>query len=93
MDLLNQGAGSQFADTAAAAAHITQQLDYLVTSRPTAVNLSIAAAALSQLAASKAAQPGASAAGVTGAVADACEAMLRDDVAANRVGTGLWRRC
>lgn len=39
VDLTNSGSGAQFADAGAAAAYITQQLDYLVTSRPTAVNL------------------------------------------------------
>lgn len=60
-------------------------------SRPTAVNLSIAAEALKALAAERAAAEGATAASVTGAVVDACEAMLHDDVAANKVGTGVWQ--
>ncbi|KAL4457683.1 hypothetical protein ABPG75_012548 [Micractinium tetrahymenae] len=84
VDLVNGGSGAQFADAGAAAAYITEQLDYLVTSRPTAVNLSIAAEALKSLAAAQAGEAGASAAGVAGAVVEACEEMLREDVAANK---------
>lgn len=47
---------------------------------------SIAAEALKTLAAARAGEAGASAAGVAGAVAEACEEMLREDVAANKVG-------
>lgn len=54
-------------------------------SRPTAVNLSIAATALKTLAEQEASKQGASAASVTEAVVAACEQMLRDDVAANKV--------
>jgi hypothetical protein len=54
-------------------------------SRPTAVNLSIAAEALKQLAAAEAAKEGASGTSVTAAVVTACEDMLATDVAANKV--------
>ena len=84
VDLVNGGGGSQFEAAGAAAAYVAQQMDYLVTSRPTAVNLSIAATALQAQAAAAAAQAGATAASVTAAVVAACEDMLRDDVAANR---------
>lgn len=58
-------------------------------SRPTAVNLSIAATALKALAEQEAGKQGASAASVTEAVVAACEQMLRDDVAANKVSMSL----
>ncbi|PRW55925.1 translation initiation factor fusion with methylthioribose kinase [Chlorella sorokiniana] len=84
VDLVNSGSGAQFDSAAAAAAHVAEQMDYLVTSRPTAVNLSIAATALKSLAEQEAAKLGASATSVTEAVMAACEQMLRDDVAANK---------
>jgi methylthioribose-1-phosphate isomerase len=58
-------------------------------SRPTAVNLSIAATALKGLAEREARAAGATTTSVTGAVVGACEAMLADDVAANKVGAML----
>lgn len=147
VDLVNGGSGAQFSSAAAAAAHVAEQMDYLVTrctfvrpcaafsvvsccdrcmlwlavwkplerssfhpaprararahscghqtratrvlpplrSRPTAVNLSIAATALKSLAEQEAGKQGASAGSVTQAVVAACEQMLRDDVAANKV--------
>ncbi len=54
-------------------------------SRPTAVNLAIAEQQLNALAAKAAAAPGATAASVTEAVVDACDAMLQADVAGNKV--------
>lgn len=59
-------------------------------SRPTAVNLADAAQRLSKLAADAAAQSDATAESVTMAVVEACEAMLRDDVEANRVGGACY---
>lgn len=45
------------------------------------------------MAAARAGEAGASAAGVTGAVVDACEQMLHEDVAANKVGGGCAAAC
>ncbi|KAL4857971.1 Methylthioribose kinase 1 [Chlorella vulgaris] len=84
VDLVNNGGGAQFDSSAAAATHVIEQMDFLVTSRPTAVNLSIAATALKGLAEREARAAGATATSVTDAVVDACEAMLADDVAANK---------
>lgn len=67
----------------------TLNLPTRLCSRPTAVNLSIAAEALKSLAAEAAGRQGATATSVTTAVVDACEAMLHDDVAANKVGVGV----
>lgn len=61
-------------------------------SRPTAVNLSIAAEALKRLAGEEAGRAGATAASVTAAVVAACQAMMAEDVAANKVGeAGSWQ--
>ncbi|EFN58562.1 hypothetical protein CHLNCDRAFT_140697 [Chlorella variabilis] len=84
VDLINSGGGSQFQGPAAAAAYVAQQMDFLVTSRPTAVNLSIAAEALKRLAGEEAGRAGATAASVTAAVVAACQAMMAEDVAANK---------
>eukprot|EP00850_Spirogloea_muscicola_P000046 SM000001S04448 [mRNA] locus=s1:211856:217072:- [translate_table: standard] len=63
--------------------HIRKQLDYLVSSRPTAVNLQDAATKLKEVAA-KAAANTASAEDVLLAYVDAAERMLEDDIAANK---------
>eukprot|EP00884_Botryococcus_braunii_P014980 jgi/Botrbrau1/23483/Bobra.106_1s0035.1 len=89
VDLVNKGGGSQFESAAEAAAYVKEQLDYLVTSRPTAVNLADAARKLSWLAQQEAAAEGATAESVTDAVVVAAEAMLASDVAANRA-IGKW---
>lgn len=77
-------AEGRWADAEAVRRHVAERLAYLVTSRPTAVNLRNAAEELTRLAASLAAAPGATAASVGGGVAGRAEAMLAEDVAANR---------
>ncbi|GAB4820785.1 hypothetical protein N2152v2_007831 [Parachlorella kessleri] len=85
VELVNRGSGAQFASTTQAVEHIASQLDYLVTSRPTAVNLQDAAQRLSRLAGEAAKAPGASPQSVTLAVVEAAERMLKDDVEANKM--------
>ena len=65
----------------AVAAFVAKTMDYLVTSRPTAVNLADAADKLKRLAASA---TSGSAGELAEAMVGACERMLVDDLAANR---------
>lgn len=65
------------------AAFITEKLDYLVTSRPTAVNLADAAKKLKKVIESAAGANGASGAAVSKAYCDAAAQMLIDDVSDN----------
>ena len=67
---------------AAVATFVTQKMDHLCTSRPTAVNLGEAVIRLKALADASVAD-GLDAAAVVDAVVRACEKMLEDDVAAN----------
>ncbi|CAN9389485.1 unnamed protein product [Alternaria sp. RS040] len=62
---------------------ITEKLDYLVTSRPTAVNLADAAGKLRKITEEAAASEGASGEAVRGAYVAAAEKMLVDDVSDN----------
>lgn len=62
---------------------IFEKLDYLVTSRPTAVNLADAAAKLKAIVRTAAQKPGADGASVRDAYNDAAERMLIDDVRDN----------
>ncbi|CAI9635349.1 methylthioribose-1-phosphate isomerase [Alternaria burnsii] len=62
---------------------ITEKLDYLVTSRPTAVNLADAASKLRKITEEAAASEGASGEAVRGAYVAAAEKMLVDDVSDN----------
>jgi methylthioribose-1-phosphate isomerase len=64
-------------------AFILEKLDYLVTSRPTAVNLADAARKLKKVVENAASQNGSSGAGVSKAYCDAAAQMLIDDVADN----------
>lgn len=67
--------------------YIAKQLDYLVTSRPTAVNLSDAARKLEALVATQAKQPGATGQSVATAFIQAAEDMLGKDLDDNqRIG-------
>jgi 5-methylthioribose kinase len=84
VELARGGAGAQLADAAAAAAAVAARLDFLATSRPTAVNLFEAVGRLKAAAAAAAAAPGATAPSVAEAVIAAAEAMLAADGAANR---------
>lgn len=83
-DLVASGAGRQFYSAEAAAQHIKKDLDYLMTSRPTAVNLFDAGQKLSVVADKAAAAAGADAASVVDTVVKTCEAMLKEDVQANK---------
>lgn len=68
-------------------AYIAKQLDYLVTSRPTAVNLSDAARKLGSLVEARANQPGADGHDVVAAFIQAAEAMMVKDLDDNqRIG-------
>ncbi|MEW5314754.1 MAG: hypothetical protein WDW38_006225 [Sanguina aurantia] len=78
----NRGGGTAFADRAEAVTYINTTLDYLVTSRPTAVNLADTANKLKAVAA--ATQASASATEVVAAVLQVAEACLEEDIAANR---------
>jgi methylthioribose-1-phosphate isomerase len=62
---------------------ITEKLDYLVTSRPTAVNLADAAGKLRKITDESAAKDGASGESVRDAYVEAAEQMLIDDVSDN----------
>jgi 5-methylthioribose kinase len=84
VELARGGAGTQFADARAAAAAVAARLDFLATSRPTAVNLFEAVGRLKAAAAAAAAAPGATAPSVVEAAIAAAEAMLAADGAANR---------
>uniref|UniRef100_A0A1D1ZU24 Methylthioribose-1-phosphate isomerase n=1 Tax=Auxenochlorella protothecoides TaxID=3075 RepID=A0A1D1ZU24_AUXPR len=84
VELVVQGEGSQFSDAAQASQYIQDRLEYLVSSRPTAVNLAEAAARLGAAAAEAAAAPAATPSSVVETAVAGAEAMLRDDVAANR---------
>eukprot|EP00899_Mesostigma_viride_P028116 jgi/Mesvir1/848/Mv17421-RA.1 len=88
--LANRGSpdnGYGFAGPQEAAAYISDQLDYLVSSRPTAVNVAKAAAELKSQAkdgAGSAASGTAGAAAVVEAFISSAEAMLSSDVASNK---------
>ena len=75
--------------------HDTERCDFACApgSRPTAVNLRIAADGMSDIAAREAAVPGASAVSVTLAVITAADAMLKEDIAANKVRWPPWYIC
>lgn len=66
------------------AVFILEKLDYLVTSRPTAVNLADAARKLKKIVENAAKNPGASGANVSKAYCDAAAQMLIDDVSDNQ---------
>jgi len=79
--------GPAFSDPASAAEFITQKLEYLTTSRPTAVNLSEAATRLSLLVKEKAPLLPSNADGVRQLLEtyiQEAERMLEDDIAANK---------
>ncbi|KAG2453953.1 hypothetical protein HYH02_002156 [Chlamydomonas schloesseri] len=79
-----KGAGAAFSTAQEALDFINKTLDFLVTSRPTAVNLADACNRLKATAAAAAAAAGASATGVCGAVIEAAEAYLAEDIASNK---------
>ncbi|KAK2080371.1 hypothetical protein QBZ16_000224 [Prototheca wickerhamii] len=84
VELQAGGAGSQYRDAEEARREVDRLLAYLVSSRPTAVNLAQAADRLRALAAAAAGAAGASAGAVVRGVIEAAEGMLEADVAANR---------
>jgi methylthioribose-1-phosphate isomerase len=71
------------------AASILEKLDYLVTSRPTAVNLADAARKLRRIVENAAKSTGSNGSGVSKAYCDAAAQMLIDDVADNE-GIGKY---
>ena len=83
VELTRQGTAAG-ADADAAAASVAEKLAFLVTSRPTAVNLADAAGKLRHVVTAKAAEPGADGPSVAAAYVAAAERMLVDDVADNR---------
>lgn len=84
----NKKNGAEFSSAPDAAAYVYQSLDYLVTARPTAVNLADACAKLRACTEAAAAAPGASSASLCTAVVELCEHMLEQDVADCRaIGT------
>ena len=70
-------------DASTTLAHINDRLKYLVTSRPTAVNLSIAAQQLTDVATKAAALPDATPQSVATAVIEMAEEIMREDTAGN----------
>ncbi|KAL5572336.1 hypothetical protein UlMin_021933 [Ulmus minor] len=78
-----------------AVSYLVMKLDYLVSSRPTAVNLSDAATKLKEII-SKAAVTASEAKSIFQAYIDAAEIMLEDDVASNKAigsyGAGYFRQ-
>jgi 5-methylthioribose kinase len=76
--------GKQYASAQAASDDVRDTMAYLVTSRPTAVNLADSAARLTRVAAEAAARENATAESVARAVVSDAEATLAEDVAANR---------
>ena len=87
VELVVEGAGTQFESVEAARSWILSKLDYLATSRPTAVNLSIAVAAMKELLeeAAEAQKEALTAQSVAMLVVEEAEAMLRLDVSQNKV--------
>jgi len=83
-DLLHGGAGKQFASASEAADTVRSKFDYLVTSRPTAVNLSIAATEIKALAKEAAVGEAATPQSVVEEVVAAAKKMLEDDLAQNK---------
>eukprot|EP00878_Enallax_costatus_P005791 GHUV01006072.1.p1 GENE.GHUV01006072.1~~GHUV01006072.1.p1 ORF type:complete len:713 (+),score=234.96 GHUV01006072.1:191-2329(+) len=82
--LISGGRGKQYSSVEACVRDIAATMDYLVTSRPTAVNLADSAVKLKAVAAQAASEPGATAESVTAAVVEAAEATLEEDIAANK---------
>jgi len=85
VELVQGGNGSQFASASDAVEQINSKLDYLATSRPTAVNLFDAVRRLSAVASTAASQSNATGSSVTEAVVSSAEAMLKEDVEANKI--------
>lgn len=85
VELVQGGNGSQFALASDAVKQINSKLDYLATSRPTAVNLFDAVRRLSAVASTAASQSNATGFSVTEAVVSSAEAMLKEDVEANKI--------
>ncbi|EFJ49530.1 eukaryotic translation initiation factor 2B alpha [Volvox carteri f. nagariensis] len=80
----HKGAGTEFSSVKEATDYINSTLDYLVTSRPTAVNLADAANKLKAAAALAAAADAATPSSVCSAVMDAAEAYFVEDIASNK---------
>ncbi|KIZ04682.1 isopentenyl-diphosphate Delta-isomerase [Monoraphidium neglectum] len=82
--LTRNGGGKQYSSVAAVVEDVEKTMDYLVTSRPTAVNLADSATKLKAVARQAAAAEGATPESVTAEVVAAAEATLEEDIAANK---------
>lgn len=80
----NKAGGKSFNSVSDTLDFIIHTLDYLVTSRPTAVNLADAAIKLRRVAETVAAADGATPVSISTAVIEAAEAFLEEDIAANK---------
>ncbi|GAX82127.1 hypothetical protein CEUSTIGMA_g9555.t1 [Chlamydomonas eustigma] len=80
----NKSRGSSFSSVQEAVSYIFETLDYLVTSRPTAVNLADSALKLKAVTNEAASKQGSTAVSVVEAVVAAAETFLEADIAANR---------
>ena len=88
VELVSGGGGIQFDSIHAAKAYIEGRLEYLETSRPTAVNLFIAVKQLKSLVEEEARRPDGSATNMVMSVVMAAEEMMTEDVSSNRVMGG-----
>lgn len=88
---------AELTTVAAAVAHIRDTMAYLVTSRPTAVNLADSEQKINAAAATLAAAPGASGASVVEGILAFCEGLFAEDVATNKAigshGSKARRAC
>ncbi|GMH41258.1 hypothetical protein BSKO_09168 [Bryopsis sp. KO-2023] len=84
VELAIGGGGSQFESAQECADTVASKMEYLVTSRPTAVNITDTHTKLKALCAKEVEKDGATASSVAEAVILACEAMLEEDVRTNK---------
>lgn len=80
----NKNKGGAFSSAAEASSYVASTMDYLVTSRPTAVNLADSANKLKLIAETAAKAPNATPQSVVLAVVEAAESFYDEDIAANR---------
>ena len=88
VELTSGGGGMQFESAEVAKKYIEDRLEYLETSRPTAVNLFIAVKQLKELVEQEASKSDGSATNLVMSVVMAAEEMMSDDVSSNRVMGG-----
>ena len=80
----NKGQGAAFSSPLEAAAYVSSTMDFLVTSRPTAVNLADSAAKLKLIADNASKASSATSQSVVLSVIEAAESFYDEDIAANR---------